>query len=206
MSGTSSVSSSTSNRYGEVSNDDHDLVCSSSGPPPDPIAELNAGRTSSRDGVSGYAESGVTSGGAHYAGAAALKGRDPTGLELEVFTLSLQEGRQNEAQLGMARVGSATRNGSLAGAVEVFTAKANAGPHNSDGSRGLNVGAVATAVGLEGTWNGDYLSVSAGASVGVGGEISLGKRDADHDGRAEYCLRVSGGALAFFTAGVCIEP
>jgi hypothetical protein len=206
MSGTNSVSSSSSNRYGEVSNDDNDLVCSASGPPPDPVAELNAGRTSSRRGIRGDVESGVTSEGAHYVGVAALKGRDPTGLELEVFTLSLQEGRQNEAQLGMARVGGAARDGSFAGSVEVFTAKANAGPHNSDGSRGLNVGAVATAVGLEGTWNGDYLSVTGGASVGVGGEISLGKRDADHDGRAEYCLRLSGGALAFFTAGVCIEP
>jgi hypothetical protein len=207
MPGSNSVNNYSSSRYGEVSVDDDELVCTSAGAPPTGDAESNAGRTSSRHGVSGYLQSGVTSGGDHYAGAAALKGREPTGLELEVFTLSVQEGRQNEAQLGMARFGGSTPGGALAGSVDVFTAKANAGPRNSDGSHGFNAGAVATAVGFEATVTPvEWLSLTGGASLGLGGEVSFGKRDADADGKAEYCLRVAGGALAYYTAGICIEP
>jgi hypothetical protein len=175
MPGTSCVSNNySSSRYSDVSDDDDQLSCTDSGAPPSDVAETNAERTSSRPGGSGYAEYGVTSGGEHYAGAAALKGRDPTRLELEVLSASIPEGRQNEVQLGMARIGGSTSGGALSGSVDVFTAKANAGHHNSDGSHGFNLGAVATAVGAEVTLSPfDWLSLTGGASFGVGGEVSI---------------------------------
>lgn len=176
-------------------------------PPPSPGKPLdgaanNAQRTTTRNGISGYADYGVTgTGDGVFAGAAALKGRDSkTGIEVEVFSASAQAGLQNEEQVTMARVGLSGQNGSVS--AEAFTARRGAGVRNDDGSVGLNAGAVATAAGVEGTLGGGPDSVTIGAGVGVGMAGSVGVRDIDNDGILEYCAKLS---VGFITLGVCAE-
>jgi hypothetical protein len=176
-------------------------------PPPSPSKPLdgaanNAQRTTTRSGVSGYADYGVTgTGDGVFAGAAALKGRDSkTGLEVEVFGASAQAGLQSEEQLTMARVGLSGKNGAIS--AEAFTARRGAGVRNDDGSVGLNAGAIATAVGFEGTLGGGPDSVTVGAGIGVGIAGSVGARDIDDDGILEYCAKLS---VGFITLGVCAE-
>ncbi|MDF3071611.1 MAG: hypothetical protein K0R38_7212 [Polyangiaceae bacterium] len=124
-----------------------------------------------------------------YAGVALYKGRDAkSGLEVEVLSGSVQVGAQNELQIGFQRAGGA--QGALAGSVETFTARANLGIYNDDGSKGLNVGVSATAVGFEATVGGPN-SVSYGVSAGVGLGGSVGLRDVDGDGKKELCFRAS---------------
>lgn len=161
----------------------------------------NAQRTSGRE-PTGYADSGVTStGDTLYAGAAALKGRDPnTGVEVEVFSASGQLGGENELQAGFVRTGISGKNGSLG--VEAFTARAAGGAHNDDGSVGINSGAQATAIAVEGTVPVGDGSLTLGASVSVGAAFSFGAKDADGDGRAEFCARLSYGPV---TVGACVE-
>lgn len=173
----------------------------SSGKPIDGAAN-NAQRTTTRDGINGYADYGVTgTGDGVFAGTAALKGRDSkTGLELEVFGVSAQAGLQNEEQVTMARVGLSGQNGAIS--AEAFTARRGAGVRNDDGSVGLNAGAVATAVGIEGTLGGGPDSVTLGAGVGIGMAASVGARDIDNDGILEYCAKLS---VGFITLGVCAE-
>ena len=176
-------------------------------PPPSPGFPLdgaanNAQRTTTRNGISGYADGGVTgTGDGVFAGAAALKGRDPkTGLEMEVFSASAQVGLQREGQATMARVGLSGQNGAIA--AEAFTARAGAGLRNDDGSIGLNAGAVATAVGVEGTLHVGSDSVTIGVGIGVGIAGSLGLRDVDDNGTFEYGAKLS---VGFITIGVCAE-
>lgn len=171
--------------------------------PPPSQAQNNAQRTSEMSSiVAEYSQAGLTGGArdAVYGGAAAIKGRDAaSGLELEVFSVSAQAGGENEAQVGMARVGLSGKNGNLTG--EVFTARANGGAHNDDGSIGFNAGAIATIVGAEGTL-GTRDSLTLGASVGLGAAVSVGLRDLDDNGVPEMCVKVSVGLL---TAGICWE-
>lgn len=172
-----------------------------SGRPLDGAAN-NAQRTTTRAGINGYADYGVTgTGDGVFAGTAALKGRDSkTGLEVEVFGASAQAGLQNEEQVTMARVGLSGQNGAIS--AEAFTARRGAGVRNDDGSVGLNAGAVATAVGIEGTLGGGPDSVTLGAGVGIGMAASVGARDIDNDGILEYCAKLS---VGFITLGVCAE-
>lgn len=159
-------------------------------------------RTTAREGITGYAEYGVTgTGDGVFAGAAALKGRDPkTGLEVEVFGASTQTGLQSEDQLTMARVGVSGQYG--AASAEAFTARRGIGTHNDDGSIGANIGATATAVSVEGTLAEGGDSLTVGVGVGAGMAASVGLRDADQDGIYELCVKVSAG---FLTLGVCAE-
>lgn len=162
----------------------------------------NAQRTSANTPAP-YADAGVTEDGIAYAGAAAVKGRDEsTGIEMEVYSASVQVGTQNEAQVAMARLGVSSDSGANNATMDIFTAQASAGIHNKDGSTGLNVGATAVAVGIEGTASTGASGVTGGLSVGVGGEVSVGTRDADGDGYGEAAIRVSAG---FITVGIQIE-
>lgn len=167
-------------------------------------ADTNSQRTSQRIGLLPYADAGVTqSGDSVFAGVALLKGRDPnTGIEADVFTLSGQVGAQTEVQAGMLRLGASTDDGSKSVGMDIFTAKANLGIHNADGTTGINVGAQATIVGIEGTLGHGGYGVTGGLSVGVGAEASIGTGDSDHDGNSELSVRVG---LLFFTVGVRLE-
>ena len=138
---------------------------------PHPLAALppvdnNAARTSSRTEFGAYAQAGRTAGGnGVFAGAAVHKTRDArSGTEVELVSASGQLGLQSEVQAAVSRAGVSGDvrgvHGSLA--VDTLTARAHAGFRNDDGSLGMNVGAVATAVGVEGTLAGDDWSVAAG--------------------------------------------
>ncbi len=84
-----------------------------------------------------------------YAGAAAIKGRDPSGVEIEAASVSVQVGAQNEAQATGLRLGFSNAKGSVS--VEAATANAHAGFANPDGSVGRNGGAQAALIYGEGT-------------------------------------------------------
>ena len=168
------------------------------------MAQNNAQRTTERSGITHYAEAGVTGDfrDAVYAGVAALKGRDPrTGIEVEVFSASAQVGGENEAQVGMGRLGISGKHGSLT--AEVLTARAHGGAHNDDGSVGANSGLGASIVALEGTLVAGSDSLTFGLSAGAPSfGLSVGLRDIDHNGTVEKCFRVTAGP---FTAGFCQE-
>ena len=97
---------------------------------------------------------------------------------------------------------SGRSKGGLKGEVELLTARAKIGTRNSDGSVGVNIGAMATAAAAEGTWSASGWSLTLGASASVGFEASAGDRDADHDGKHEQCVRV---ALGPVSLGGCVE-
>jgi hypothetical protein len=168
---------------------------------PASTANNNAQRTTERGVAAPYADADVTaSGDSVYAGVALLKGsvRKSHG-EVEALSVSGQVGAQTEVQVGLQRV--AGTSGALSGSVEVFTARANIGIHNDDGSTGFNVGVGATAVGFEGSVGGaSGLTYGVAASVGAG--VSVGVRDVDRDGSGELCARVSIGPV---TVGACVE-
>jgi hypothetical protein len=166
--------------------------------------DSNNQRTSARTTPGPYADAGVTSSGdSVFAGAAAIKGRDPnTGIEAEIFTVSGQVGAQNEVQVGMARMGASSDDGRQSIGMDVFTARAMVGIHNPDGSVGLNAGAMATAIGIEGTANYSGNSITGGLSLSAGAEAHVGIRDSDGDGSSELSVRVS---VMFFTIGFAIE-
>jgi hypothetical protein len=172
----------------------------------------NLERTTARDGVAPYAAAGATtSGDAVFAGAALLKGRNSeSGIEAEVLTGSVQVGLETEAQVGLLRIGASKDDGTASATVDAFTARAAIGIHNPDGSTGLNLGLSATTLGFEGSHTfGSSApkeisgrSDTGGAALGVGGEASIGLRDADHDGRLELCVRMG---AKVGTIGYCLE-
>jgi hypothetical protein len=170
-----------------------------------PPSENNALRTTQRDSAAPYAASGRTSPGDPWAGAAALKTREPrSGVAAEVFTASAQLGTQTELQVGLARVGlsGAYRGTNLSVAVETISARLNGGTQNDDGSKGANVGAMATGAGIEATVEYSGWAATAGLSISAGVAVSSGDRDADGDGVPERCFKASIGPA---TLGFCSE-
>jgi len=169
---------------------DEDLTCNGTG-------------TAAESGVRGPHAEAHAQDGDYYAGAFVLRGRDPSGLEVEVFSASLHQGeREHAVQAGMARMGGSTDDGHFSAGGDVFTAHAQAGFDNQDGSSGFGVSVGATVVGGEVTGTLGPASLTLGASVGttVGG--SLGVRDGDKDGKVEICGRVEFGVGA---VGLCVE-
>lgn len=168
-------------------------------------ATNNAQRTSAM-APAPYADAGVTDDGIAYAGVAAIKGRDAdSGIEMEIYSASVQVGAQNEAQAGMARLGISSDSGANSASMDIFTAQAHAGIYNKDGSTGINVGATAVAVGVEGTASTGASGVTGGVSIGVGAEYSAGIRDADGDGYGEIGLRGTLELGVGVTIGIQIE-
>jgi hypothetical protein len=165
--------------------------------------ENNAERTRHQTSSEPYADAGLNASlDAAYAGVALIKNHDRrTGIDTEVFSASAQVGGQNEAQLGGLRL---TKSGSWGEIdVETLTARAHGGAHNDDGSTGVNSGAGATLLGIEGTLNLEGgNSVTLGAAFSKGSMVSVGSRDVDKDGRNEACFKAS---LLSVTVGACIE-
>jgi hypothetical protein len=135
---------------------------------------------------------------------AAAKGRAGDGIDVEIFSASARITADDiVVQGGMARIEAGTADHAHTASLETFTFKASTGRSNPDGSTGINAGASATVIGVEGTTT--FLgasSVTGGLSVGVGAEAAVGVRDFDKDNNPELCARVS---LLFFTAGLCLE-
>ena len=131
--------------------------------------------------------------------------QNPDGSGATALELSIQKGQDKNVQVTVARSNFAIDmcSGfglSLSGDVGVF--RANIGVHNDDGSVGHNIGLMAEAAGLEATVTTPVASVTLGASVSDGIAGSSGVRDADHDGKPEYCAKVS---IPAFTVGACLE-
>jgi hypothetical protein len=119
--------------------------------------------------------------------------------------VAAKAGPQNEAQIGLLqRTDSATVGGlHLSTTLEAATARVNLGTHNDDGSKGVNAGAMATAVGTEVTAEYSGWSLTAGISASVGAAFSTGEgRDIDGDGKPERCFK---GSFLIATLGVCTE-
>ena len=139
-----------------------------------------------------------------HAEAFAIKGRDPrTGIEAEVFSAGARTSvMQDEAQVGMARVGRSSDDGHWAARGQVFTAKAYSGTENADGTTGLNLGVGVTSVGadVKGTLGPVSATVGVSAGASLGGSIGVG--DTDADGVSEACVRAE---WAIWTAGGCVE-
>jgi hypothetical protein len=170
-----------------------------------PPSENNALRTNQRDSTAAYAASGRTLQGDTWTGAAALKTREPrSGVAAEVFTASAQLGTQTELQAGLARVGlsGAYRGTNVSVAVDTISVRVNGGTQNDDGSKGANVGAMATAAGIEATLEYSGWAATAGLSISAGVAVSSGERDADGDGVPERCFKASIGPA---TIGFCSE-
>ncbi|HMI87705.1 MAG TPA: hypothetical protein VK550_26645 [Polyangiaceae bacterium] len=175
---------------------DEDLTCKERPAP-------SAASTPSKTEVHGPHAEAHAEDGDYYAGAFALRGRDASGVELEVFSASIHQGDDERAvQVGMARIGGSTDDGHFSARGEVFTAQAHAGIHNADGSTGVGASSGGTLVGAEMTGTLGPVSLTAGASIGatVGG--SLGVRDGDQDGKPEVCARLEFGVG---TVGLCVE-
>lgn len=171
-------------------------------PDSSPVVEDTVENVSYPDAHDGSAFRPYARGGNPW-GAAMLKGRDPaTGIDAELISVSGQVGAQPEVSAGMARVGIFSDDGTNAATMDVFTARMGVGTHNRDGSRGVNVGATATAIGVEGTIGASGWSFTAGAAVGVGADVSVGTRDQDRDGKRELCGRITAGPV---TLGACVE-
>ncbi|MET0794224.1 MAG: hypothetical protein ABW061_22065 [Polyangiaceae bacterium] len=86
---------------------------------------------------------------------------------------------------------------------DVASGRVNLGEHNDDGSIGGNIGAGGDLAGTEATLDtpgGNSFSYGASQSAGASG--SIGVRDANHDGRPEFCAKFS---LPAFTLGACIQ-
>ncbi len=126
------------------------------------------------------------------------------GSGVEAGNVSATAGKDKDVQLNGLRV---TRSVTVGGfhyssTADLGSVRANLGTHNDDGSVGGNLGIGGDAVGDESTIDTGYGSVTYGESVSDGVSGSLGVRDADHDGKPEYCAKFS---VPAFTIGACIE-
>ena len=80
--------------------------------------------------------------------------------------------------------------------------RASLGAHNDDGSLGGNLGLGGNALGFEATLSTPVGSVTYGDGLSLAASGSIGVRDADHDGKPEFCAKVS---IPAYTFGVCLE-
>ena len=193
----SSVQSGVSQLVDRYSSKDYSALLASSSAP--------AGATANRSMTSGgapYLETHSTLDD-HSVLAALSKTRGPLG-EIETFSVSARAGAENGAQVGVLRVAENTSalGLNLSGSFEAGTARINLGERNDDGSKGANVGAMATLGGAELTVEHSGWSGTFGLSASAGIAISSGERDIDGDGAPERCFKASIGP---FTAGVCTE-
>jgi len=130
--------------------------------------------------------------------------RNADGSSVTLLDFSLQKGQDKNVQLTAESSNFSLEHSgygwSLTGDVGVF--RANHGVLNDDGSVGHHIGLSAEAAGLEATITTPVASITLGASISEGLAASSGVRDADHDGKPEYCAKVS---IPAFTLGYCLE-
>lgn len=152
----------------------------------------SAERTAARTEGGLYADAGVDF--EHliaFAGAAALKSHDPAShIDVEALSASVQVGMQTEAQATFMKLGASSEADRTGVTATLWGAELHEGLYNPDGSIGYNLGASANYAAIEGTYQGSDWSVTAGASLGVGAEGSIGTQDRDGDGNLELCARV----------------
>lgn len=170
-------------------------------------ANTTAERTAHTPLQPNYHDAGVTADGSSFATVGLYYGRDPkSGVTEEIGTVSVQRGKQNEAQVTGVRLGIQNDDGDSITA-ELLTGHIAYGTHNKDGSEGANISFGVTLAGVEITKDvGDGKSATAGAAVGVAVELSAGTKDSDRDGKEEYCLRVAAPSLPFAVGGCVEEP
>jgi len=176
---------------------------------PKPVSSSLLPATSSADTSCEELDTCVLPGGAEPANACASLTRtdedEPSpGVEILTAKFSIKND-QLEASVGVPSLTAQTTVGGmhLSGELDYVTANLHLGSQNSDGSKGENIGAMATGLGLEATAEYSGWSLTAGLSLSAGASISSGAgRDVDHDGRPERCFQVSFGPL---TLGECDE-
>lgn len=165
-----------------------------------PAADSGAQRTADR-AASSYRESGTTRSGDRYSEAAALRGKDASGADVEVVSFASQRGAQNEVSVTGYRLKEEFGGGHSVTS-ELATAKTGIGKRNGDGSEGFNVALQANLAQSEWTLRKGANEVTLGLSAGVGAEFAIGERDSDGDGLKEACVRVGVGPIAY---GQCVE-
>jgi hypothetical protein len=185
----------------------------------------HADRLRQYEGIAPRANVGVsTSGKPNLAHFAAASGHDKkTGITVELGAVSGALGDQNElaavfeqVSVETAPLTDAERRKAFVGlagkaTAEALSAKAHLGFHNADGSVGFNIGASAVLVNAEGTVDVSLLggvfegSFTAGVGLAKGGELSVGLRDQDNDGRTEVCGRIGIKPGVSVTLGACLE-
>jgi hypothetical protein len=136
--------------------------------------------------------------------AALLHEHDPdVGIDLDVLSVGARASAGStgvDAVLERVSVSTPGERARFTG--ELLAAGVELGTRNLDGSQGLGIGAGVVVAGFEATLKlGSETSVSFGASAGVGLHVSMGLRDADHDGKPALCARV----VEVFTLAGCIE-
>lgn len=127
------------------------------------------------------------------------------GTGVEVGTASVQYGKDSDVQLVGKRSTLKLSSGSgygLSVTDEVGVVRANLGEHNDDGSLGGNIGSGVELVGREVTIDTPVGSLTGGLSISMSLSGSMGVRDADHDGKPEFCAKFS---VPAYTLGACIE-
>jgi hypothetical protein len=168
--------------------------------------DSNAERTLGREAAP-FADAGTNDAkNVWFAGAAVGKG-EVAGGSVEALSVSGQVGSQTEAQVGTARLTLGSGESSLQ--LRAPEVEMHAGVHNPHGCVGATAGASHNLVASEATVGADGNSLTAGVSVGWGGEASGGVRDVDQDGNSEYCARVGLSLQAVpvgFVVGACVEP
>jgi hypothetical protein len=121
----------------------------------------------------------------------------------EALSVSVQGGAQNSVQAGVLHFAPHAQvfGVNLSGSADALNLRANLGIHNDDGSTGANIGAMATAAGVEVTAEHSGWSATLGLSESVGVAVSSGE-GRDGDGDLERCFKLSIGPA---TVGFCSE-
>jgi hypothetical protein len=197
----SSVQSGVSQLVDRYSSKDYSAFIASASSPATATATANASAPTSGGGWL-YAETHNTPDDHSALGAVWAK-HGSVG-HIEILSASVQAGAEAGAQIGVVHTAGQTSalGLNLSGGVDVATLRINLGERNDDGSKGANVGAMATLGGGELTVEHSGWSGTFGLSVSAGIAVSSGTRDVDGDGVPEHCLKVSAG---IFTVGGCAE-
>ena len=149
----------------------------------------------------------VTSGGSSRIDASVLKVQVDAGAfknTLEVGAAHAQFGNDFDVQATAVRRTSvlSAYGFSISATGDAGAARVNLGETNDDGSIGGNIGASAEALAGEITVDTPVGSLTYGQGVSIGVSGSMGVRDADHDGKPEFCAKFS---IPAYTVGACVE-
>jgi hypothetical protein len=177
---------------------------------PSAVAKAStAGQHADSASVVGYDHTGPSAeGDSQRAEVAFVKSSNPSGAlqgsSLEVLGVVAQAGKQDNHELiAMRSTLALSRAGfGLSVITDGPSLRANLGVHDDDGSLGGNVGLGANALGFEATLSTPVGSVTYGDGLSLAASGSIGVRDADHDGKPEFCTKFS---IPAYTFGACLE-